>query len=332
MPRAGKQPPPARGAGDRKQESLHPRSRHRGGLDFARLTATSPELAQFVAVNQWGNESVDFADPAAVKALNKALLKQYYQVAAWDIPPGYLCPSIPGRADYVHCVADLLASSNGGVIPRGAAVRALDLGVGASLVYPLIGNSEYGWRFLGSDIDPLALAAAKLIVDSNPALKGKVELRLQADSRQVLAGLLKPGESVEVTMCNPPFHSSPEEAEAGARRKWKNLGRGGSPGEQPRLNFGGRAKELWCPGGESAFVTTLIEESAALPARSFWFTSLVSKQSSLQALQRALRRASARETRIVEMKQGQKTSRMLAWTFLDEASQEAWRARRWRPG
>jgi 23S rRNA (adenine1618-N6)-methyltransferase len=40
-------------------------------------------------------------------------------------------------------------------------VRVLDIGVGANCVYPLIGHAEYGWRFLGVDIDEAALANAQ---------------------------------------------------------------------------------------------------------------------------------------------------------------------------
>ena len=68
--------------------------------------------------NQFGDESVDFANPAAVKALNRALLRQDYGLDYWDIPAGYLCPPIPGRADYVHYLADLLAADRGGGAPR----------------------------------------------------------------------------------------------------------------------------------------------------------------------------------------------------------------------
>ena len=312
---------------------MHPRNRHQGGLEFKRLAQTSPGLAPFVALNEWGNESIDFANPAAVKALNKALLKQFYGVALWDLPPGYLCPSVPGRADYLHSLADLLASSNRGVIPRGAQVRALDIGVGANCVYPLIGTSEYGWRFLGSEIDPVALASAAQIVKSNPGLRGKIELRLQTAPEKMLEGLLLPGESFEVSLCNPPFHSSPEAAEEGARRKWKNLGKAaqGPPAAKgkPALNFGGQGAELWCPGGESQFVRRLIEESARDRARCFWFTTLVSKQSNVPSIQGALKRARAVESRVLELTQGQKTSRIVAWTFLDERQQAEWRARRW---
>src|SRR5471030_2297050 len=191
-----------------RTETLHPRNRHRGGLDFKLLSKASPALARFVAVNQWGNETMDFANPAAVKALNTALLERFYGVSHWDIPKGYLCPSVLGRADYLHYLADLLASSNKGVIPRGPAVRALDIGVGANCVYPLIGVCEYGWQFLGSDTDPAAIASAMLILAANPRLRGKIELRLQPSPSRILGGLLRPGESFDVSLCNPPFHDS----------------------------------------------------------------------------------------------------------------------------
>lgn len=319
----------ARPPGDRKQESLHPRNRHRGGLDFKRLAAGSPDLSPFVAVNRWGNESIDFADPAAVKALNAALLREYYGITAWDIPAGYLCPSIPGRADTLHYAADLLASSNRGVIPRGPAIRALDIGVGANCVYPLIGTHEYGWSFLGSDVDPAAIASATRIVEANPRLRGAVELRLQPSPGRILGGLLRPGESFDVTLCNPPFHDSPGAAEEGSRRKWRNLGKGGSRQQPPTLNFGGQGAELWCPGGESLFVRKLIEESTREPARCFWLSTLISKKENLPLIQAALKKARVQESRVVEMTQGQKTSRLVAWTFLDERQRAEWRSRRW---
>lgn len=101
---------------------LHPRNPHQGRYDFPALTACLPELAAFVTITPRGEESIDFADPAAVKALNRALLAHFYGVRHWDIPPGYLCPPIPGRADYVHTAADLLALSAAGEIPRGPKV------------------------------------------------------------------------------------------------------------------------------------------------------------------------------------------------------------------
>jgi 23S rRNA (adenine1618-N6)-methyltransferase len=253
-----------------------------------------------------------------VKALNRALLRHHYGVEGWDIPPGYLCPPIPGRADYLHLAADLLAQDRDGVIPRGEAVRALDIGVGANAVYPLIGHAEYGWSFIGTDTDMKALEAARRILAANPALCHAVALRRQGRSDRVFLGVVKPGELFALSLCNPPFHASIEEAREGSRRKWRNLK--GTADPAPVLNFGGQGGELWCPGGEVAFLGRLIAESPAFAQQVGWFTTLVSKSGHLPGLRRALRQAGAREVRVIPMAQGQKQSRILAWTFqtLDE--------------
>ncbi|HZW25208.1 MAG TPA: 23S rRNA (adenine(1618)-N(6))-methyltransferase RlmF [Gallionella sp.] len=304
---------------------LHPRNPHRGRYDFGRLVACRPELAAFVAKNAYGDETIDFADPGAVRALNRALLALEYGITDWDIPAQYLCPPIPGRADYLHYLADLLA--DGGDIPRGPSVRVLDVGVGANCIYPLIGLRSYGWRFVGSDIDKAALANARRIVDAN-GLGTDIELRLQASRAAIFGGVIMPGELFDLTMCNPPFHASPDEARAGTQRKWRNLGK--HSGRQPVLNFGGQGAELYCEGGEEAFIGRMAAESAMHPMNCLWYTSLVSKSASLPGVYRALKKAGALEVRTIDMAQGQKKSRIVAWTFLDGRQQAEWRAARWK--
>ena len=93
---------------------LHPRNQHREGYDFARLVAQSPELAAFAITNPLGQTTIDFQNVLAVRMLNRALLTTYYNIHFWDIPPNYLCPPIPGRVDYIHYLADLLAESVNG--------------------------------------------------------------------------------------------------------------------------------------------------------------------------------------------------------------------------
>lgn len=303
---------------------LHPRNRHSGRYDFATLIECCPELAPFVAPNAYGDDSIDFADPTAVRALNRALLRKFYSVLAWDIPARYLCPPIPGRADYLHHLADLLAASNGGEIPRGAAVRVLDVGTGANLIYPLIGHSEYGWRFVGSDIDRGALANAQAIIDANDGLADTIELRHQASPASVFTGIVRRDERFDLVMCNPPFHASMDDARAGSLRKWKNLGKDSGTMKAPALNFGGRSAELVCAGGEAGFIRRMIEESALIPERCRWFTSLVSKADNLRAIEHALKAAGVRTRRTIEMAQGQKRSRIVAWTFLTAQQQRSW--------
>ena len=323
-----------------EKTGLHARNQHRNRYDFELLIQRSPELASFVKLNAYHNSSIDFADPQAVKALNQALLKQYYDISSWDIPAQYLCPPIPGRADYLHYIADLLASTNGGIIPQGPSVRALDIGVGANAIYPLIGHREYGWHFVGVDIDPDALVNAQHILEANDGLSGAIELRLQASASAIFNGIVAKNETFDLTLCNPPFHASLDEALAGTERKWRGLGKENTVmqgksnrqanGQVKTLNFGGQANELYCTGGEEAFVTRMINDSTQIASQCLWFTSLISKSASLPSVYRALKNAKAVEVKTIDMAQGQKKSRIVAWTFQNVSQQRIWRDSYWR--
>ncbi len=311
-----------------EKSQLHRRNRHRGRYDFKTLSAVCPELAELVAPNEYGDESIDFSDPKAVKMLNKALLKYFYDVQFWEIPENYLCPPIPGRADYIHHAADLLAAANDGDVPTGKHVRCLDIGVGANCVYPIIGSSEYGWSFVGSDIDAAAIAAAKRIVESNLRLKDAVECRLQTNSENIFRGIVGAGEQFDLTVCNPPFYASLSEAKSGTLKKLSNLNN--RKITTPTRNFGGQNREIWCAGGEEKFVAKMIGESAEYKNSCFWFSTLIAKQASLKTVRAALERAEVFETKTIPMSQGNKISRVVAWTFLDAEQQRDWKNMRWK--
>lgn len=308
----------------KEKTELHPRNRHRERYDFKKLILANPELAKFVKVNAYQDESIDFFDPKAVKALNKALLHQYYNIEYWDVPKDYLCPPIPGRADYLHYIADLLASSgySAPAIKKGNKITCLDIGVGANCIYPIIGSQEYGWSFIGADIDPIAIASAKNIVEGNTCLTDKVEVRLQKDDTQFFKNILKENEFVDVTICNPPFHLSAREAYAGSIRKLENLKQGKIG--KPILNFAGKPHELWCNGGEERFVRNMVFQSKEFAKNCFWFTSLVAKQAHLKRIYNAIEKVEATEVKTIAMGQGNKVSRIVAWTFLTKKEMEEW--------
>jgi len=311
------------------KEELHPRNLHRGRYDFPALTQSQRALANFVSENKYGNLSIDFSNPDAVKELNRALLKHFYTISNWDIPKGYLCPPIPGRADYLHYLADLLAESNAGKLPQGNKINVLDIGTGANCIYPLLGSSIYDWHFIASEIDLKALNAAKENLSANPQLIPKIELRHQENPAHVLTGIIKSSDVFDISICNPPFHDSLEAAEAGNKRKVKNLT--GKKDPKVKLNFGGQSNEIWCKGGEVAFIQKIIQESKTYKYNCFWFTSLVSKEEHLKELIIAIKNARATERQIIQMSQGNKKSRFIAWTFLNPEQQADWATKRWAP-
>ena len=310
-----------------EKTNLHPRNLDRFGYNFEQLINDSPELQKFVAVNEHDIQTIDFSNPDAVKALNKALLIHHYDIQDWDIPANYLCPPIPGRADYIHYIADLLATTNNGVIPEGEMVQGLDIGVGANCIYPIIGNSAYGWSFVGTDIDENAIQNCKKIIASNPKLMDTISLQLQTESRFIFKNIITAEDKFAFTICNPPFHSSQDEATKSSLRKVNNLEAKDFTNKttKPVLNFGGHNAELWCEGGELGFITQMAYESAKYPMQCLWFTTLVSKKDNLSSIYKTLNKVSASDIKTIDMAQGQKTSRIVAWTFMSQAQQKAWK-------
>ncbi|MDI9868231.1 MULTISPECIES: 23S rRNA (adenine(1618)-N(6))-methyltransferase RlmF [Flectobacillus] len=301
---------------------LHSRNKHQERYDMEALMKVSPELKPFVFINQYGSQTIDFANPAAVKLLNKAILKAFYKIDYWDIPLHYLCPPIPGRADYLHYTADLLAEANNGQIPMGKDIKILDVGVGANCVYPIIGHAEYGWRFVGSEVDKTAMKSAQNIVITNQNLKNNVDVRLQNRPDQILEGIIRMQELFDLVICNPPFHASAEEASASSIRKQQNLT--GKKVQNASLNFGGQSRELWCDGGELKFIWQMIQESKVFAKNCLWFSSLVSKKDNLKSLYKALDKTDVTNYHIIEMSHGQKISRILVWTYFSEEERKTW--------
>ncbi|EKA7413966.1 23S rRNA (adenine(1618)-N(6))-methyltransferase RlmF [Vibrio parahaemolyticus] len=316
------------------KSGLHESNAHRGRYDFKKLIASEPSLASFVIKNPKGEDSINFSDPNAVKILNKALLTAYYDIDFWDIPEHYLCPPIPGRADYIHRVAELLDGEVKGKY-RHQNVRALDVGVGANCIYPIVGVTQYGWHYTGSDVDPKSIESATDIVERNVALNGKIELVQQMSESHIYRGVIQPNDRFDVTTCNPPFHRSAEDAAMGSQRKLDNLKANqrkkgvksqNSPVKQgkPTLNFGGQNAELWCEGGEAAFIRRMANESQAFSSQVLWFTTLISKKDNVRPMRKQLEKLGVKAIRVVEMSQGQKISRFMAWSFMDKQQRKTW--------
>lgn len=303
--------------GTKKNNSskLHKNNKHINGYDLKELCISNPELEEFVFVNKYGTETVDFANPEAVKELNRALLVKDYGIEYWDFPDDNLCPPIPGRVDYIHYLADLFESSG---VSKDASV--IDIGVGANCIYPLLGNSVYGWKFLGTDIDKKSLDRAGKILKKNK-LTNKITLIQQKNATQIFKGILDEKSKYTATLCNPPFFGSQQEAMQANARKLEGLGN--TSNAQPR-NFSGKQQELWSKGGEKAFIHTYLYESSMYKTQCFWYTTLVSKKENAESMLSSLEKLGATEIKTIPMYQGNKVTRVVAWTFLTSKEQEEW--------
>jgi len=351
---------------ERKRKGrAHPRNAFQGTYDMDRLVAAYPTLGPHVVLGPTGRPTVKFADPAAVRALNTALLVADYGVNpdyADLVPPHALVPPVPGRADYVHHMADALQKSLAGgdddddaLVPKGSVITGMDIGTGASCIYPTIATSVYGWKMIASDINHASVTSAREIVKAN-GHSDLIDVRHQEVSdKSIFDGILRSGESIDFTMCNPPFYPSREAFQAESARKVRGLSKGKvtpqevDPTKSCQLegerassnNFGGTDSELWCEGGEVAFVKRIISESKQYWNRCLWFTSLVSRHKNLKKIENGLfsmgkqsNKGNNKQVQVVQrvaMGAGVKSSTILMWSFLDERERRDWaRRRNWR--
>ena len=278
---------------------LHPRNKHINGYDFEFLQEKYPALTPFL-IEKFEKTTVDFSSPKAVRAFNSALLFAHYGIKDWCFAEENLCPPIPGRVDYIHHLADLVKGEKD--------VRVLDIGTGASCIYPLLGVKEYNWNFVATDIELDSLDYAQDIIDDN-GLDVKIELRQQFDEQHILKGVIEDEDAFTVTMCNPPFYKSKEEAMGANRRKTRNLG------NNAVRNFAGNSNELWYVGGEKAFLHTYLYESSLFPRSSKWFTSLVSNKDNVKSLEKSVKKLNVSEFKVIPMHQGNKVTRIVCWKF-----------------
>ncbi len=283
-----------------KEKGLHPKNNFKNGYNFDELIVKNPALKEFVVKNEFGTVTIDFSNLEAVRELNKALICSLDKISNWNFPKENLCPPIPGRLDYIHYLADLLSLEG--------ATKILDIGTGATCIYPLLGVSAYDWSFVATDIDLDSLDTAQDIIDDNK-LTEKIELRQQLKEENILKGIVVDGDSFTAVMCNPPFYKSAEEAQGANGRKSKNLG------NNAVRNFAGNNNELWYIGGEKAFLHNYLYESSLYKTSSKWFTSLVSKKENVKSLEKSSKKLGATEFKVIPMHQGNKVTRIVAWKF-----------------
>jgi len=165
-------------------------------ISFKELGERNPSLVDHL----FGVDSnkIDFTSAMATRALTRALLLER-NITLVDLPEDRLCPPVPNRLAYLTWLAELLAlawppsssSSPPPVFssPEDGKVHVLDIGVGASCIYPLLGGSSFGWTFTGTDIDLVSLQAASRNVAANPHLSSLIELLHVQDSIALQAAL-----------------------------------------------------------------------------------------------------------------------------------------------
>ncbi|XP_041052913.1 RNA N6-adenosine-methyltransferase mettl16 isoform X2 [Carcharodon carcharias] len=287
-------------------KSMHPRNRYKDKPpDFTYLASRYTEFQQHVHTSLTGKVSLNFKDPEAVRALTCTLLKEDFGLTI-DIPLERLIPTVPLRLNYIHWVEDLIGSDT----VKSKLIRGIDIGTGASCIYPLLGATMNGWFFLATEVDDMCFNYAKKNVEQNN-LSDLIKV-VKVPQKTLLMDALKEESEIvyDFCMCNPPFFANQLEAKGVNSR---------NPSRPPpsSVNTGG-ITEIMAEGGELEFVKRIIHDSLQLKKRLRWYSCMLGKKCSLAPLKEELRQQEVPKVTHTEFCQGRTMRWALAWSFYDD--------------
>ncbi|XP_075957034.1 RNA N(6)-adenosine-methyltransferase mettl16 [Anarhichas minor] len=284
-------------------KSMHPRNRYKDKPpDFAYLASKYPDFQEHVHTSLAGRPVVNFKEPQAVRALTCTLLKEDFGLTI-EIPLERLIPTVPLRLNYIHWVEDLI---DGQKQPR----RGIDIGTGASCIYPLLGATMNGWYFLATEVDDICFDYATKNVEQNN-MSDLIKV-VKVPQKTLLMDALK--EETEIVfdfcMCNPPFFANQLEAKGVNSRNSRRP-------PPSSVNTGG-VTEIMAEGGELEFVKRIIHDSLQLKKRLRWYSCMLGKKCSLAPLKEELRKQGVPKVTHTEFCQGRTMRWALAWSFYDD--------------
>ncbi|KAI0686553.1 S-adenosyl-L-methionine dependent methyltransferase [Earliella scabrosa] len=287
---------------------MHPRSPYRNPPDFLALAAAYPPLKPHVLQTPNGPATIDFKDEASQRRLTEAILQRDFGLKM-ELPPGRLCPPVWMTLNYILWLEDVIQAVLLADPEQDSEriVRGLDIGTGASAIYPLLGCSTHSnWVFTATEVDDMSLQSAARNIDAN-RLQDRIALVRAVPDDPILLPLFQRASDTQYdfTMCNPPFYSSREDVIQSAEAKEF----------EPNAVCTGADTEMITPGGEAAFVGRMLMESLGLRNKCRWFTSMLGKMSTLTHIVQLLRENKVDKYAITELVQGQTRRWVIAWSF-----------------
>uniref|UniRef100_A0A0A9XA45 U6 small nuclear RNA (adenine-(43)-N(6))-methyltransferase n=1 Tax=Lygus hesperus TaxID=30085 RepID=A0A0A9XA45_LYGHE len=276
---------------------MHPRNPYKSPPDFKSLAIEYPEFREKAIQNLSGHVRLDFRNQGSVWALTKSLLHRDFGLKV-EIIPDRLVPTLPLRLNYLLWLEDLF-NANPFVFKK---ISGIDIGTGALCIYPLLAWKHLSWRMLGTETDEHSCQCAQLNIEKNK-LEDQVSVTL-VSSDTYLIGAVKEDETYDFCMCNPPFHKE------NTAPKARNPDRHG-----PRNAPTGTKTEVSVTGGEEAFVTGIINDSAVLKEKIRIYSVMLGHKSSVAPMKQKAMAAGALQTASSVFCQGRTTRWGLAWTF-----------------
>ncbi|GBB93819.1 hypothetical protein RclHR1_22370002 [Rhizophagus clarus] len=293
---------------DSSLTKMHPRNRYKDkSPDFSVLAFKYPSFYPFVHYSKEGKPFIDYKNPEAVRELTYCLLREDFNLFL-DIPLDTLCPPVPSRLNYIHWIEDLVSSTESHEESGQHTVYGIDIGTGASCIYPLLGCTlNKNWVFLATDIDEKAVKYAKDNVQRN-SLDDRITVHYNKMGKKILLdeNMIKDTTlKFSFCMCNPPFYENQEEYEKGVENKLTT----------PHSVCTGSSNEMFTPGGEFQFIKDILEESLFLRTKIRWYTSKIGRLETVNKMVCELKKVGIDNYVITEFCQGFTRRWGIGWSF-----------------
>ena len=223
-----------------------------------------PELKKYIIKhndNELEEFTFDWNNSDLSLLMTKSILNYYFNIKYYHIPKGFLIPPIPSRLNYLNLIFTLLKDiSEENVI-------GIDIGTGANIIYPLLGNSLYNWKFICSEINNESYNNAKIILEKNN-LEQKINLIKQDNKNNIFLGILNREKKYIFSMCNPPYYDYEQEIKIEDKKR------------DNEFNF----DEVYYEKGELGFFQRYFEESICYKKNIFLNTILIGKKSNSEII------------------------------------------------
>ena len=298
----------------KRNRSLSPYKENNDSIDnfylstppnFIELSTQFPSFSKYVITNKYNYTTIDWKNPDAVRELTQCLLKKDFGLKSYNLPSNFLIPTIPSRLNYILFLKKLFNAFSIGNYCNSPFI--VDIGTGANVIYPIIGNRMFNWNFVCSEINDDSIKIANEILKENQI--DKIVILKQYNKSKVFEGILDDTKNIKkrnrkyiFTMCNPPYFDSEKEEKKDNKHT------------DNEYNF----EEVYCKGGETRFILEMIKESEIYKNKVFIFTTLVGKKINFIHLKDILKNnEKIKLLKCETFLQGKNARWVLAWSYFD---------------
>lgn len=280
---------------------MHPRNLYKDKApNFRALAEKYPEFANCVFKDLKGKCHLDYKSPTSLRQLAIALLKEDFDLEV-EMPLNRLIPTIPLRLNYILWIEDILKELSD---VKG---KGIDIGTGATCVYPLLGCKKNGWEFLASEVDETNFTIAEKNIQRNK-MQEKIKVKKVSGKTALLELLEGNAGQFDFCMCNPPFFADHMEAQA------ITSSRSDDRAEPSSINTASVGESI-TEGGEAEFIKKIIVESVDFQGKIKIFTSMIGKKTNIPLVKKELRDHKIPNYQTTEFCQGKTMRWGIAWTF-----------------